>query len=168
MPIRAILAAGPNMGVGLSTPSIHAKAAAGAIDGQWLKGGVAVVTTGGLGQVGWVTDGPANPVSIVGVFEQDGPQAADSQTLVRIIPALPGVVFEGSVGGGAGVTVISTDTMLFQEFGLTESANLWRIDTSKQGATGRARIVGWRDDIGTPDARAYFTFVVDNTVYGAS
>jgi hypothetical protein len=77
-------------------------------------------------------------------------------------------VFEGSVGGSAGVTIVSTDTMLFQEFGLTESANLWRIDTNKITTAARVRIVGWRDPIGTADARAYFTFTLDNTIWGAS
>jgi hypothetical protein len=81
---------------------------------------------------------------------------------------MPGCVFEGSVGGSAGVTIVSTDTMLFQEFGLTESANLWRIDTNKITTAARVRIVGWRDPIGTADARAYFTFTLDNTIWGAS
>lgn len=168
MPIRAISATGPNIVAGLSTPSLHGKAAAGATNGQWVKGGIAIITTGGVGQVGWLTDGPADPTGIAGIFEQDGPQAADSQTVVRFIPCLAGVAFEGTLGGAAGVTIVSTDSMLWQEYGLTESANLWRIDTSKQGATGRVRIIGFRDPIGTADARAFFTFTQDNTIYGAT
>jgi hypothetical protein len=166
MAIRAMLAAGPNMGY-QSTPSIHGKAAAGATDGQWLKGAVAVGTVA-PGALGFVKKGGADPAGIIGIFEQDGPQSADSQTLVRMIPALPGIVFEGSIGGPAGVTWLSADTQLWQEYGITESANFWRIDTSKTGAAGRARVVGFRDPIGTPDGRVYFTFTIDGTVWGVT
>jgi hypothetical protein len=167
MAIRAMLAAGPNMGF-LSTPSIHGKAAAGATDGAWLKGAVAVGTVA-PGALGFVKKGGTDPAGIIGVFEQDGPQAADSQTLVRMVPAIPGVVFEGSIGGASAATPVnSADGHLWQEYGISETANLWRIDTSKTGATGRVRVCGFRDPVGTPDGRVFFTFTIDGTVWGVT
>ena len=82
-------------------------------------------------------------------------------------PALPSMIFEGSVdNSGAGTGVIAAGD-LFAEYGLTVTAGgVWYIDKDKTGATRRVQIIGFRDAVAVVTGRVWFIFLHDTTVFG--
>lgn len=153
----------PVNGWGLtSTPSTEAPEDASE---TFLEGAVLVSNGGYLEEAG------TNPAQIVGISAGPGHNAAaDGDSNIRFHPAMPHVVFEGSIdnngdlGNGA---IAATDR--FEAYGITEDANgVWYVDKGKTGGDARVVIVGFRDAVGVVNGRVYFTFLADNTIYGVN
>jgi len=86
-------------------------------------------------------------------------------------PAVPSVVFEGSFStGGANpptaFTLVATN--FGEQYGLnidtSQTPNVWYIDQADE-ANVAVTIIGFRDAVGTSDARVFFTFVSNTTEF---
>lgn len=105
-----------------------------------------------------LAEGGTNPIDIMGIAARAA--SAVTATMIPYYPALPGVVFEGSVdnasdlGNGA---ALASD--FGAQYGLTrDSGGTWYIDKAKTLDDARVRILGFRDPVGTVQGRVYFVF----------
>lgn len=143
-----------------STPSFRGKNVSGT---NYFIGAVLTSTTA---QGGFIMEAGANPTKILGVAESRGGNDADSSTYVRFVPALPHIIFEGTLLGSSNTQVALTDTMLWQDFGITkDGTESWYVDVSKNGVNARVRVVDFVDDTGTVDARVRFIFIAPFTLF---
>lgn len=131
---------------------------------SFKAGAVLVYDTGQL------DEGGANPTAIAGVSVHGA--AATQAANCPYIPALPGVIFEGTLDDGNDLGTgawAAADAGL--EYGLTKDANgIWYVDKNKTGANGRVRILapGSNVIVGTVQPRVLFTFTSDIALYAAS
>lgn len=84
-----------------------------------------------------------------------------TDTDVPYVPALPGVVFEANLDDGSG-TLVSAITHLYGRFGLDVTSGKFWID-STDTTNIRVCVVGFRDAIGTANARVYCVFLPNST-----
>jgi len=84
-----------------------------------------------------------------------------TDTDVPFVPALPGVVFEANLDDGSG-TLVSAITHLYGRFGLAVTSGKFWIDQSDT-TNIRVCVVGFRDAIGTVNARVYCVFLPNST-----
>lgn len=121
--------------------------------------GAVLIDDGG----GEVTEGGANPTSIVGVATAKHPPSNNySIDIGKFTPAYPNVPFEGSIddssdlGNGA-----SAATDIGTAYGITEDGDgVWYIDKNKTAAADvRVRITKLVDAAGTTQGRARFVFL---------
>jgi hypothetical protein len=121
------------------------------------------------GSAGTVSEGGANPTGIVGIAVE-GVTSSAAGDVIRVIPALPGIVFEGRLLGNAAADYTLTQTDVFVEFAIVEDASgYWYLDQSVTGANGRARVIGLGESaVGDVNARVQFVFSYDITLYAAS
>ena len=156
-------------------PSAEWKAAAGATNGAWDKGAIliGIAGTGGDLNARFLTQGGTDPTKIIGVAEADGPQATDSQTFARYVPALPDVLFEATLSHG-GTAIPLADSHMFAEYPVTKSGSgasaLWYVNTATgaDSSTARFRVLRLKDATGTNDGRVFGVFTIDSTIYGIS
>ena len=117
---------------------------------------------------GFLQEAAADPRSIVGIANnvgQNGTAAGDKDT--QYVPAIEGVVFEGSVDNTAAGTGVIAATDMFSEFGITEDgSNIWYIDKDKTtgGNDTVARIVGFKDPVAEVMGRVYFIFLSEVSI----
>lgn len=146
-------------------PSDHASA-----DDTWKRGAVLIECSD---TAGYVDEGAADPTigTIVGVAQHVWPPAAGTspviETHVKVIPALPGIVFEGTLNTAAGTYTLALTDML-AAYGLGKDANgIWFID---QGDTTNTRVMVLSPISASGDAfpRVKFVFLPDATVYGGA
>jgi hypothetical protein len=157
---RLPLAAAQREGLS-STPSRVAPEKAS----QTFKRGAVLVNN-----LGYLEKGGVNPRAVVGVSEEPGESAAtDGAKTCRYVPALPHVVFEGSIDTSAALgtgAVAAAD--LFAEYGLTEDpAGVWYVDKAKAtaGTTSVGRLVELVDPVGTVNGRVRFIVLNSVAVY---
>ena len=151
----AVIKFKPGRRLGLyATPTLRNKAVAGT---NFFIGSVLTSVTA---HGGFLIEAGANPLKIIGIADERGGNKSDSSQYVRVVPAFPHVLFEGTVRGGAATQVALDETFMWQDFGVTKDpTEAWYVDVSKQGATSRARIVEFLDDTGTIDGRVEFVFL---------
>lgn len=133
---------------------------------QTFTKGAVLVASGGF-----LEEGGANPTAIVGVADEPGQNGAtDGAKTTHYTPALSDIVFEAILdsAGALGARAIAA-TDLWTEVGITKHADgSWYLDVDKVGATGRARIIRFKDPVGTLLGRVFFIFTIDGTIYAAS
>ena len=105
-------------------------------------------------------EGGTNPLDIQGIVARAATGTAG--TSMPYYPALPGVVFEGSLDDsndlGNGAIVASDISALY---GVTkDSGGIWYVDKHKTGDDARVKIIGFRDPVGTTQGRVYFVFSI--------
>lgn len=102
----------------------------------------------------------ANAVDVVGIAMTSGTAPASSLTTdMQVVPAIQGVIFEGSIAGDAQATLALAATHMFGGFQLERDASnkVWALNmASTSNAVGY--VVGFRDATGTVHGRVYFTF----------
>lgn len=144
-----------------SPPSLHGPEEAS----QTFVEGAILVPDASSGEI---EEAGADPTNIAGVAEHAASGTAGTD--VKFTPALPGVVFEMTLAGGAAAdhTLVAGD--LFARYGLvvqtTVTPNRWVIDASDT-TNDRVVIVGLRDPIGTVNGRVYAVFLSEVTMFGA-
>lgn len=108
--------------------------------------------------------GTTTPTSgLVGMAAQDAPTVQGAA--VQYYPFLPGLILEATLAGAASLaTVLAAATHLQLAVGLTlvTASGFWYADTS---VTTCATIIGFKDAVGTTDARVYIVLDGDVTVY---
>lgn len=111
--------------------------------------------------------GLTNPINIAGIAALAATGTAGAN--MPYYPALPGMVFEGSVDNtGAGTGVIAAGD-LFEEYGLTVTAGgIWYIDKDKSGVNRRVKIIGFRDAVAVVTGRVWFIFLPDVTIFAST
>lgn len=105
-----------------------------------------------------LAEGAANPIDIMGIAARAA--STVTATMIPYYPALPGVIFEGSVDDsndlGNGIALAAN---FGGQYGITkDSAGFWYIDKFKTGDNARVRILGFRDPVATVQGRVYFVF----------
>ena len=145
----------PSKGLGLhSTPSITYLEAASQ---TFVKGTPLVFTSGGS----TVEQDTSDPAPIVGIAEHAA--SGTTNDPVRVVPAIPGKVFEGILGNGDLTDYTLAQTDVGDVYGLARDAtNLgWFVDKQDTAvANVRVRVVGLRDAAGTVNGRVYFVFLI--------
>lgn len=146
-----------------STPS---RMAPEGLNQTFLKGAVLIASAGNL--VAAVN----NPVvAIVGIAAEAGHNGPAGVRQIGFIPALPHIVFEATmeVAGAGGHILLATD--LYAKYALKLNptgiaAGSWFLDFGETTAAC-ARIIGFRDPVGTTQGRVLFQFLPATTIYGA-
>src|SRR3990170_2765324 len=144
---------GPGLGTH-SHPSITFKEAASQ---TFKKGCPLVFTSGGA----TVEEDTSDPAGIVGIAEEDATGTTNNP--VRVVPAIPGLLFDGILGNGdlSDYTLLAAD--VGDVYGLVrDGTNLgWFVDKQDTAvATVRVRVVGLKDPAGTVNGRVYFVFLL--------
>ena len=149
---------GPNRGT-------NAHASENLLEGasQTFKKGSPIIFTSG-----YAVTGGSNPGDIVGFAEEAGENNSTAGAKkVRVLLADGGQVFEGTfANNGDAVALAQTDLGL--DYGLTAQAvtGLWYVDKNiTAGANARVTIVGFRDAVGTSNARVYFKVQNDQVAH---
>lgn len=106
---------------------------------------------------GYMAEGSAL-TAIVGFAEQDGHNVAAGASKVRVLKFSGGQIFEGTLGvdnGGAAdlVTLLQTHLGSGVVIKKDTTSSKWYLDTT---STTHAVIVGFRDAVGSANARVYF------------
>lgn len=102
---------------------------------------------------------------LVGLAAQDAPTVQGAQ--VAYYPFVPGLILEATLAGAASAaTVLAAATHMLLAVGLTlvVATGFWYADTS---AATCATIIGFRDAIGTTDARVYLLLDGDVTIFAS-
>ncbi len=150
--------AGPNRGT-----NAHASATFNEKASQVFKAGTPMKATSGYLLENTTTDG-TDTDTYVGFAEEDGHNAAaDDAKVHRVLLADGGQVFEGTLATAAGGTanaplaVALAQTDLWAKYALAKqtSSNLWYLDQNNT-TQKKVLIVGFRDAVGTSNARVYF------------
>jgi len=120
---------------------------------QSFKAGAVLVMSSGL-----VAEGSADPTSIVGIAAHDAVGTANSDVLV--VPALPGVVFRGVLGGSTNPHTLAQSDV-GKVYGIFKAASgAWLVDADDSAvANVRVRIVSLVDAVGTSDGEVLFHFL---------
>ena len=119
-----------------------------------------------INNAGNLQEAGVDPVDIIGVSAEAGHNAAAAAKSVRYHPALPHVVFEGSIDDSNAIgtgAIAATD--LHAAYGLTLNTGVWYVDKFKTGAQARVVIVGFKDPLTTVNGRVYFIFKKLATIY---
>jgi hypothetical protein len=156
--IRAVKAVGLSAIPSLTSPETNAAT---------FKKGAPLIDTSGAGYLGIAG---TDPRAIVGVATEPGHNSTSAgDDNVRFIPALPHIIFEGTLAQASDLgNYISLATDRWAEYGITvDSDGIWYLDKDKVtgGNNTVARIVGFKDAVGTVEARVYFIFLSEVTVY---
>ena len=119
-----------------------------------------------VGRLEEATNDASTVGTIVGVAEEGGANAAVGAS-VRYTPALPHIVFEANIETTPATQRVLAQTDLFTAFALAVDADgVWYLDASDAvTANRRCVVVGFRDDVGTAEGRAYVSFIPERTVY---
>lgn len=140
----------------VAQPTYHAPEAAAQ---TYEKGALLISSSGKVATAG------ADPAleTLIGVANHNSTGTTDTD--VEYIPALPHITFEGTFSsGGTGVALLQSDLWVAYGVAVDATTKVWYVD--KADTTNiRVVIVGFRDAVGTTDARVYFKFIPEATVY---
>lgn len=118
---------------------------------------------------GFLTEAGVDPVDLLGVSEEAGKNLAVGVGKTRYTPIVPSITFEATMdqaGDLGNYVLLQTD--LYAKYGVTKDANgIWYVDKDKTGASARVIVVGFKDPVGTIDARVFVTFLYGTTAYSA-
>lgn len=166
-----------------STPS-RALAAYTEAATQTFKQGALLVVASGLVQEAGTVGAGSDTETIVGVAAAAGQNNTLANKLTQVEPALPGVVFEGLLGNTAddlyALAAAFADIGSACAFSKDATNGGWFLNATTKTATvpaagaagiaqlfnvanARARIVGYKDPIGTVNGRVYFVFLSTGT-----
>lgn len=143
---------------GLGTHS-HASFTLPEAASQTFKKGSPIVVSSGYAQE--ASDDSEVLYGIADEPGENGDSAGDKN--VRVIPALPGYLFEGVLGSSSATehALAATDIGAVYGFNKDSTNGGWYLDDQETAVgTVRARVVGLKDDIGTNAGRVFFTFLV--------
>lgn len=131
---------------------------------QSYKRGSVLVVASGLVIKG--TSGNDAPTLLTVLGVADAPASGTTSKAVPIIPALPGVVFEGNLDAGSGTTALTVASHMFTNFGLTldSTTDHWYVDSSDTTDI-RVCVIGFKDPAATVNGRVYFTFLHGTTIW---
>ncbi len=133
------------------------------------------------GKVAEITDPVADTEQIVGIALNDATGTTDDDALV--VPALPGLVFEGVLANVADdlYALLAADVFKYAALRRDDTNDTWFLGANDSHATNppagaACKIVGLKDPVGTVNGRVYFVFVaqranaadngvVANTIY---
>lgn len=95
-----------------------------------------------------------------------GPATGTTNDLSRFTPALPAVIFEGTLDTSAGTYALAlTDVNVKYGIALDSSTGHFYVDQSDTSNV-RVLVTQLKDAVGTVSGRVYFTFLPLSTVYG--
>lgn len=105
-----------------------------------------------------LAEGGTNPLDIMGIAAKAA--AAVTAAALPYYPALPGVIFEGSMDNAADLgNGVALAADFAARYGVTrDTSGFWYIDKNKTGDDARVRILAFRDPAGTVQGRVYFIF----------
>ncbi len=121
---------------------------------------------------GYVSEASADDDEIIGIAETDAHNDTSAGThVMRVIPALPGMVFSGHLGNGSGLTTDYTtlQTDIGAVYGIVkDGTNLgWLVDQDET-TNVRVRVIGFQDAVGTANGRVYFIFLSYMNIDGSA
>jgi hypothetical protein len=135
--------------LGMNTPPImHGQEAASQ---SYVVGALLVNSSGKLA----VATADPTLATVVGLALTAATGTTDTD--VSYVPILPGVIFEANLDDGSG-TLVSAVTHLNAQFGIAVTSGKFWIDQSDT-TNIRVCVIGFRDAIGTVNARAYCIFL---------
>lgn len=85
---------------------------------------------------------------------------------VDIIYAMDSTVFEGTLSNATAGTHTLAQADQWQVFPIVKATANWHLDRNAVSDTGGGMVIGFRDPIGTVDARVYF--IITNTARGGA
>lgn len=103
--------------------------------------------------------------TIVGVARRGATTGAAGSQVVEYTPAMPDVIFEGTLRNSATGDYALTAADRFKSYGVEETAGGVAFVDQADTTNTRVRIVGFKDPVGTVDARVYFVFLSSATIY---
>lgn len=117
---------------------------------------------------GYAVVGGADPTAgtIIGLATCHGSNTT-AGTNIPVVPALPGLIFEGCIQNAAATATLAVATHMYAEFGLNVTSNVWWIDTDETSHKD-VIIVGFKDAVGTLNGVVYFMFKPLATIYGTA
>ena len=123
----------------------------------YIEGALLILDSGDSNRL---DEGGTDPVNIEGIAARSA--IGTAATAIPYYPALPGVVFEGSLDDGSAA---GTGTITASDFGASygvtrDSGGIWYVDKNKTGADARVKIIGFRDALTTITGRVYFVFLI--------
>jgi hypothetical protein len=139
-----------------SEPSVHAPEGAS----QTFKKGAPVKVSAGQAVVLVESD----VTGIIGIAAHDasGVQGDD----VKIVPAMPGVVFQAELSDTTDGKYTSQAGDLYADFGLQVTTDgKWFVDNDEAGAEQVVTVIGFIDPVGTENARVEFVFKNSVTIF---
>lgn len=127
---------------------------------SWLEGALLLADTDG-----YLVEGTDNNViRIAGIAAGDASGVTGADAMY--FPALPGVVFEGTLEDQASAGHALAQTDLFACFALYDNgAGLFALDEN-DGTNVCVRIIDFVHNVGDVRARVHFTFLADTTIFG--
>ena len=102
---------------------------------------------------------------IVGIAAEDGHNdAAAGDTQVKYYPALPGMVFEITLEDAGTEGHVSVDGNLFEDYALQTDSDKFYLDENDTTNVAMV-IVGFKDAVGTTEARVFAKFLSSVTLW---
>ena len=136
-------------------------------DDTWAKGAIIVESNN---TAGYVEEASSDPTGIIGVAAHKWPPSVTDpvmETHVKVVPALPGLVFEGTLNISAGTYTLALTDML-AEYGLAVDGNgIWYIDQAETTNT-RVVVLSPVDAAGVAFPRVKFAFLPLATRFGTA
>jgi hypothetical protein len=119
------------------------------VSSSWTRGAPLIDSSGKLAVAG------TDPRAILGFATEAASGVTDK--VRRFTPALPNVIFEASLDKASALGLVSLQTHMYAEFGITLLSGVWYIDVDKVTGGGNTvfRIVGFKDPVGTISARVF-------------
>lgn len=148
--------------LGNSTPYVKMTFSAAAKRGEVLK-----IASGKVARA-------SNPSSAAasGIFGIAGEDVSSASAQGLVVPAIPGLVFEGAVNGSASsaakYTSKTTDVGLRYGLDFSSTNKMWYVSKDVAGDTAdkhNVTVIGLKDAASTSQGHVYFTFLQDRTVF---
>lgn len=150
------------MFLGNATPLVKATASAAFYKGEILK-----IASGKVARASNPSSAAAS--GIFGIAAEDAAAASDT---VMIVPAVPGIIFEGAVNGAsssaAKYTSKTTDVGKRYPLDLSSTNKTWFVSKDVTADTAdkhNVTILSLKDAASTVQGHVYFTFISDRTVF---
>ena len=129
---------------------------------QTFKKGAVLVASSGYAVVG-AADPSAE--TIIGVAAQDA--SGTQGTEIKVVPALPWVIFEGQIQNAAADATLVIATHMLAQFSINLTTTKFWIDTDDNTHT-IVTIIGFKDAVGTLNGVVEFVFNPLGTIFGSN
>jgi hypothetical protein len=117
---------------------------------------------------GYVEEAAADPVTLIlGLGRKAGSNTTAGAAEMEFVPALPGLVFEGTLEDETNNNHALVITNLWNDYALQLDAtnDRWFVDENDTTASA-VKIVRLQDPLGTVKARVLFVFMTATTIFG--
>jgi len=125
---------------------------------QTFKKGSPIVVSSGYAQ-----ESADDSEVLFGIADQPGQNGSSNGAKnTRIVPALPSYVFEGLLGSSSATAHTLAAANIGSVYGFSKDGTNggWYLDDQETTVgTVRARVVGFKDPVGTSEGRVYFVFL---------